>query len=157
MPSRKAETTNYPDCVCLYALYMWCVCVLPLCDVVGGEVSLPRELNVLFCPWQRHGTSFVNPTVIWLTPMENNTSLRQRWLRDFTEPSRADDSCMPTLKSLGYLSKMPTVLLVLAFHPLSELQEHLLILTPRDYPLLISCSVQGLRLPAILPRGLLCL
>lgn len=77
MLSRKPEATNYPGCVCLYAFPMWCACALPLCDVVGGEVSLHRELSVLFCSWQRHGsTTAVNPTVIWLTPTENNASLK---------------------------------------------------------------------------------
>lgn len=131
MPSRKAWTTNYPDCVCIYALYVWCVCVLPLCDV-GGEVSLHRKLNVLFCSWQRHGTTAtVNPTVIWLTSIENNTSSGS--------PAELMTSAYPPLRAwvapLCDLSKMPTVLLVLARHPLIELQEHLLhfILTPRDF------------------------
>lgn len=80
---------------------MPCACVLPLCDVVGGEVSLHRELNVLFCSWQLQGTTTaVNPIVIWLTPTENTSSLSRRWFQGTRGPYT------PTAKGLGGSSEL---------------------------------------------------
>lgn len=46
----------------------------PSVTSVGVEVSLHRELNVLFCFWKRLGsTAVVKAIVIWLTPTENTT------------------------------------------------------------------------------------
>lgn len=81
---------------------MWCAWALPFCDVVGGEVSLHRELSVLFRSWQCRGsTTAVDPTVIWLTPTENNASLKRGagGLQDIREPRRAAVSTHPALRA----------------------------------------------------------